>query len=144
MPPIARDFFGYLAPATRAFLALARGDTTTALRLFDALPDTACFGTCVIDDLVHAQLLVARGRLADARARLERPPLGFSPGLLPIEVLRGLERGRVYERLGDREGAIAAYSAVVVAWRGADAELQTYVNEARAALARLSAEKKAS
>src|SRR5881394_671711 len=144
VPPIARDFFGYLAPATRAFLALARGDTTTALRLFDALPDTACFGTCVIDDLVHAQLLVARGRLADARARLERPPLGFSPGLLPIEVLRGLERGRVYERLGDREGAIAAYSAVVVAWRGADAELQTYVNEARAALARLSAEKKAS
>jgi len=142
MPPIARDFFGYLAPASRAFLALARGDTTEALRLFDALPDTACFGACVIDDLVHVQLLVARNRLADARARLERPPVGFSPGLLPIEVLRGLERGRVYERLGDREGAIAGYSLVVNAWRSADPVLKTYVDEARAALARLGGEKR--
>jgi eukaryotic-like serine/threonine-protein kinase len=143
-PPIARDAFGYLAAASHAFLALARGDSTEALRLFDALPDSACFGACTIDDLVHVQLLAARGRLADARRRLERPPVGFSPGLLPIEVLRGLERGRVYERLGDREEAIAGYSLVVEAWRNADPELQTYVDEARAALARLGGEKRPS
>ncbi len=144
VPPIARDVFGYLVPASHAYLALARGDTTEALRLFDALPDTACFGACVIDDLVHVQLLVARNRLADARTRLERPPVGFSPGLLPIEVLHGLERGRVYERLGDREGAIAGYSLVVNAWRNADPELKTYVDEARAALGRLGGEKRPS
>jgi len=143
-PPIARDVFGYLASASHAFLALARGDSAQALRLFDALPDTACFGACVIDDLVHMQLLVARGRFADARARLERPPVGFSPGLLPMEVLRGLERGRVYERLGDRENAIAGYSLVVDAWRNADPELKPYVDEARAALARLGGEKRPS
>jgi len=143
-PPIARDVFGYLASASHAFLALARGDSAEALRLFDALPDTACFGACVIDDLVHVQLLAARGRFADAKARLERPPVGFSPGLLPIEVLRALERGRVYERLGDREGAIAGYSLVVDAWRNADPELKTYVDEARAALLRLGGEKRAS
>jgi len=142
LPVIARDFFGYLAAASHAFLALARGDSTEALRLFDALPDSACFGACVIDDLVHVQLLAARGRFADAKARLDRPPVGFSPGLLPIEVLRGLERGRVYERLGDREGAIAGYSLVVAAWRNPDPELKTYVDEARAALARLGGEKR--
>jgi len=143
VPPIARDVFGYLAASSHAFLALARGDSVEALRLLDALPDTACFGACVIDDLIHVQLLVARGRLADARTRLQRPPVGFSPGLLPVEILRGLERGRVFERLGDREQAIAGYSLVVDAWRNADPELKTYVDEARAGLARLSAEKKA-
>ncbi|HEV8401108.1 MAG TPA: serine/threonine-protein kinase [Gemmatimonadales bacterium] len=144
LPPIARDAFGYVVAATRAFLALARGDSVEALRLFDVRPDTACFGACVIDDLVHVQLLAARGRLADAAARLERPLVGFSPAILPVEVLRGLERGRVNERLGDRERAIAGYSLVVEAWRNADPELRTYVDEARAGLARLGAEKKAS
>ncbi len=144
LPQIARDFFGYIAPAAHAYLALARGDSTEALRLFDALPDTACFGACVIDDLVHVQLLAARGRYVDARTRLERPPVGFSPGLLPVEVLRALERGRVYERLGDREGAMAGYSLVVDAWRNADPELKTYVDEARAALGRLGGEKRSS
>jgi serine/threonine-protein kinase len=140
-PPIVRDFRGYLTAASHAFLALARGDSAEALRLLDALPDTACFGACVIDDLVHVQLLAARGRLADAKTRLERPPVGFSPGLLPVEVLRALERGRVYERLGDRESAIAGYALVARAWRDADPELKAYVDEARAGLARLAGER---
>jgi len=140
LPPVANDARGYLIAATRAFLTLARGDTAEALRLFDERPDTACFTSCLIDDLVHIQLLAARGRLADAAARLERPLLGFAPGLLPVEALRALERGRVYERLGDRERAIAGYSVVAQAWRNPDPDLQPFVSEARAALARLSAE----
>ena len=141
LPPIAREAFGYMVAASRAFLALARGDSAEALRLFDARPDTACFGQCVIDDLVHAQLLAARGRTADAAARLERPPVGFLPTMMPVEVMRALERGRVNERLGNRERAVAGYSAVVAAWRSADPELQPFVAEARAALARLGGEK---
>ena len=128
--------------ATRAYLALARRDSAEALRLFDARPDSACFGACTIDDLVHIQLLAARGHLADAAARLERPLGGFSPGLLPVEVLRALERGRVNERLGNRERALAGYSLVVAAWRNADPELKPYVDEARAGLARLGAEQR--
>ena len=140
-PPIAREFLNYLTAQQRAYLALARGDSAEALRLFDALPDSACFGACHLDDLVHAQLLAARGRLQESAARLERPLGGFVPGILPVEVLRALERGRVNERLGNRDRAIEGYSLVVRAWRNADPELQPYFNEAREALARLSAER---
>ena len=135
-PPIVRDILSYLAAAGRAYLTLTRGDSAAALRAFDALPDSACFGSCPIDQLVHAQLLSARGRAADAAALLERPQVGFTI-LLPTDVLRALERGRVNERLGNRERAVAGYMFVVQAWRNADPELKPYVDEARAALIRL-------
>jgi len=110
------------------------------LRLCDARPDTAGFGGNAIDDLIHAQLLAARGRAAEAAALLDRPPVGFNPGVTPVEVLKALERGRVNERLGNRDRAIDGYSLVVRAWRNPDPELVPYVEEARAALARLSGE----
>jgi serine/threonine-protein kinase len=144
VPPIARDFLNYLGAQQRAYLALARGDSAQALRLFDALPDSACYGACHVDDLVHIQLLAARGRLADAAARLERPLGGFVPGMMPVEVLRELERGRVNERLGNRERAIEGYTKVVRAWRNPDPGLRTFVDEARVALERLSGEKASS
>lgn len=140
-PPIVYDMLGYLATASRAYLALARADSAEALRLFDALPDSACYGVCGIDDLVHARLLAARGRAADAVKLLERPPLGYTP-LLPLDVLRALERGRVHERLGNRDAALEAYGYVAAAWANADPELRPYVNEARAGLARLGGEPK--
>jgi len=144
MPAIALDVLAYLNATNQAYLALARGDSAAALRHFDARPDSACFGGCWIDDLIHVQLLAARGRLADAATRLDRPLGGFVGGIVPFQVLRALERGRVYERLGDREKAIEGYNLVLEAWRNPDPELKTYVDEARAGLARLSAEKKAS
>jgi hypothetical protein len=139
-PPIAREVLAYLAAASRAYLMLARGDSAAALQAFDALPDSACFGGCAIDQLVHIQLLAARGRVADAAALIERPQLGA----WVADVLRALERGRVNERLGNRERAIAGYEFVLEAWRNADPELKPYVDEARAALARLGGEKRPS
>jgi serine/threonine-protein kinase len=139
-PPITREILSYVAVAMRGYAALARGDTTRALALFDSRPDTSCFGSCTIDDLVHIQLLAARGRDAQAAERLERPQLGLSGALLPVEVLRALERGRINERLGNRERAIEGYTLVVQAWRNPDPELQPFVAEARAALQRLNAE----
>jgi len=140
LPPIAKDFFGYAIASQRAYLALAKGDSAEALRLFDASPDTAAFGASGIDDLVHSQLLAARDHVADAAALLDRPPVGFNPAISPVEVLRGLERGRVNERLGNRQRAIEGYSMVVQAWRNPDPELESFVAEARAALERLNAE----
>ncbi len=139
-PPITRDVLVYAAVAVRAYAALARGDSTRALALFDSRPDSSCFGSCTIDDLVHIQLLAARGRNAEAAARLERPQVGFAGAILPVEVMRALERGRINERLGNRERAIEGYSLVLEAWRNPDPALQPYVAEARAALGRLNAE----
>ena len=51
-----------------------------------------------------------------------------------------LERGRVAERLNDRDKAVQCYSFVLDAWRNADPELQPYVTEARDGLARLTGE----
>jgi serine/threonine-protein kinase len=143
-PPIAREILSYVAVTVRAYAALARGDTVRALALFDSRPDTACFNACLIDDLVHIQLLAARHRDTEAAARLERPLLGFSGAALPVDVLRALERGRINERLGNRELAISGYSFVVQAWRNPDPELVPLVNEARAGLARLTAEQRKS
>ena len=138
-PVIVRDILSYLAAASRAYITLARGDSAAALQAFDALPDSSCFGSCPIDEIVHAQLLAARGRVADAARLLERAPIGFTI-LLPTEVLRALELGRLNERLGNRDRAIAGYSFVLQAWRTADPELKPYVDEAHAALTRLNAE----
>jgi len=48
-----------------------------------------------------------------------------------------IERARVFERLGRRADAAAAYAFVADAWRSADLELQPYVRESREGMARL-------
>jgi hypothetical protein len=136
-PPIAKDVVGYLVLVTRAYLTLARGDTTAALRQFIALPDSACFNLCSLDILVRSQLLDARGRAEDALVTLDRHIDGAWTLLVPSEVLRMLERGRLNEKLGHRAAAIAAYAYVVDAWAHADPSLLPYVTEARAGVARL-------
>ncbi|HXH63048.1 MAG TPA: hypothetical protein VNG95_02630, partial [Gemmatimonadales bacterium] len=136
-PAIAKDIVGYLALATRAYQALARGDTTSAVPQFVALPDSACFSICSIDVLVRAELLDARGRPAEALAGLDRHIDGGWAPLVPSEVLRMLERGRLNEKLGHKDAAVAAYAYVADAWAHADPVLMPYVNEARAGVARL-------
>jgi len=137
-----REVLSYVTRSSEAYLSLARGDSTAALRQFEALPDTACFSYCELDALVRVQLLAARGRNRDAATRLERTPgdgdFGF--GITPVRVLWELERGRVRERLGQRDAALAAYAFVAAVWAHADPELKPYVDEARAGLKRLGGE----
>jgi len=138
--PSGREVAGYLTRAVPAYLALARGDSATALRLFEALPDSACLGECELDALVRAQLLSARGRYRDAARRLATAPVLDRTwwAISPTRILWELERGRVAERLGDRDAARSGYAFVVAAWLHPDAALQPYVREARGGLARLS------
>jgi serine/threonine-protein kinase len=134
--PAAAARAGYAAGVGAAYLALAAGDTARALRRFTALPDTLCI-SCGADRLTEARLLAAAGRLREADALLG-PRLARLPQLL--EPLVALERARVREALGDRDGARAAFGFVASVWRRADPVLQPYVEEATAALVRLGAE----
>jgi tRNA A-37 threonylcarbamoyl transferase component Bud32/TolB-like protein len=141
-PPIAKDIVGYMIASASAHLALARGDSAAAVQKFATLPDTACFGLCPLDELVRVQLLEARGRPQDALSWLDRRSGGAFLPALPSDMLQMLVRGRLNERLGHRDEAIAAYTTVSATWARADATLKPYVDEARAGLARLSREAK--
>jgi hypothetical protein len=106
------------------------------LRLFQAIPDTLCFEhwDCHYGKLTEAQLLNALGQPRQAGAILDRwiwkdHNVSF--------VLGTLERGRIAERLGERQKAMDSYQYVADVWRGADPELQPFVVEARNAIARL-------
>jgi eukaryotic-like serine/threonine-protein kinase len=119
-----------------AYLAVARRDTTDALRRFAALRDWPWVPRGYVHRLRYAQLLAARGEDREAAAVLDRvAEVGVAPG--PIEVSWVLERARVNERLGNRERAARDYSYVMDAWRHADPVLQPFVDEARQGVARL-------
>jgi tetratricopeptide (TPR) repeat protein len=97
------------------------------------LPDSVC--PCLYDRITTAHLLAIRGRHVEAAKVLERSaPLRFWD---PFDGPWWLERGRVAEALGQRAKAIEAYRYVANLWRHADPELQLYVREARAGMARL-------
>ena len=129
-----------LGATSGAYLSLARGDSLDALRRLTAMPDTLClaeeFGSnCFYHYLTLAQLLAARGD--DRRASELLDFWRWSAGKTPHFVLATLELGRVSERLGDTRKAAECYGFVTAVWRRPDQELEPYVVEARAGLARL-------
>jgi hypothetical protein len=139
--PGVRAASSYVAAAARAYGALARRDTAAALERLAALPDGGC-PTCYLDRLTLAQLLAERRRDLEAWRILQGDGPAGTVVPLPGEVLWVLLRGRVGERLGERERAIQAYAWVAGMWRNADPVLQPYVREAREGLARLVREKR--
>ena len=60
------------------------------------------------------------------------PELGW-----PVFVRSYLARGRLYEHLGDREKAIAAYQTFLTMWADAEEPLQPQLREARESIARI-------
>jgi len=129
-----KTYWVYLSDVAQAYLALGAHDTSVALHRFEALPDSVC-PSCSLPRLQRAQLLGAVGRLQEANERL---PEGERIFFSPSAVLFALERGRVNERLGERERAARGYQYVFDTWNSADSSLQPYVREAREALVRLS------
>jgi serine/threonine-protein kinase len=125
----------YLYAAAGAYLALVRGDTAGAVRRLQALPATA--GQVWSERLLLARLLAALRRDREALAVLDREFPWAVP--VPSHVWWALERARLAERLREPEKARRWFSYVAKVWRHGDPELQPYVDEAHAALARLSA-----
>lgn len=121
----------YFLGALRAYTALAKGDSAAATKLFDAIPDSII--ALPIDQFIRARL-VARADPKRALDILER----HTPITGLVFTARELERGRLAEKLGDRERAVDAYSFVADMWRNADAKpLRDAVREANDALKRL-------
>ena len=137
--PAARTVGRYASGSAAAYLALARRDTSAALDRFTALSSDAC-PACYLDRLTTAQLLAARGRDAEAWALLRSDHPSFTLSPFPTAVLWVLLRGRVAERLGDRETALRSYAWVAGMWQHADSALAPYASEAREGVARLTAE----
>ncbi|MGH7514388.1 MAG: protein kinase domain-containing protein [Gemmatimonadales bacterium] len=136
--PTARLRARYLHAAATAYLALVRADSSQALRLFQAIPDTLCIVTdCYYQKLTEARVLEALGRTPEAQAVLDRWIWSAAGDQYVLGVL---ELGRIAESMGQREKANQSYQFVVNVWRRADPELQPYVLEARNALARLTRE----
>ncbi|NIM52820.1 MAG: protein kinase [Gemmatimonadales bacterium] len=139
-PPEAVPRREDVARSGRAYLVLARGDTLLALRLFEAIPNWPNRFYSYYEYFTRARLLSRLGRDREAAYLLDHMPFVRRWSPTTDAIVAALERGRVHERLGNREAAIQAYSMVVDAWRNADPPLQPLVEEARSALARLAGE----
>ncbi|HUF35527.1 MAG TPA: serine/threonine-protein kinase [Gemmatimonadales bacterium] len=134
--PVAALRGRYYHAVGTAYLALTRGDSAAAARLLVAIPDTLCLmAPCAHEKILSARLHAARAEYREAAELLDR--WSATGGTTPSAVLAALERGRIAERLGDSATARDRYRFVAEAWRNADAELQPYVTEARAAVERL-------
>jgi len=131
----ARTTQSYFTQYGQAYLLLARHDSAAALRTLIALPDSLCYA-CGSNELTQAQLLEGAHRDRDALAVLSIT--GADVGIYTLMLT--LERGRVAERLGEKEIAVDSYARVAGLWQNGDPFLQPYVKEARAALARLGGE----
>jgi hypothetical protein len=134
-PAARRLRASYDVAAGEAYFDLARGDSSTALRKFLALPDSlAPFG--YVDRWTRARLLEANGRYSEALPLLRERLVGAETA---FDMLMALERGKVAERLGMHNDAVRAYQFVVDAWGRGEPPVQPYVTLARAGLTRLAA-----
>jgi tRNA A-37 threonylcarbamoyl transferase component Bud32/tetratricopeptide (TPR) repeat protein len=140
LPPERRPRQEDAARTARAYLALARGDTLEALRRLENIPNWPQCYYCYDVQLTRARVLSQLGRDREAAELLDHMPFERLYAPASEAVVAALERGRVHERLGNGDAAIKAFSYVVDAWRNADQELQSLVEEARLALERLTGE----
>jgi hypothetical protein len=131
--PTQRAMMQYFSQSSRAYGALARSDSVTALRLFDALPDSVV--TIPLDVFNRARLV----ERSDPQRALKLLVAKSLPDV--IAGARALERARIEERLGQRNQAVADYSHVAELWLNTDSPLlRDARDEARAALQRLDAD----
>jgi eukaryotic-like serine/threonine-protein kinase len=129
----------YDTAVARAYLLLAKHDTTAAMERFRTLPDTLCGGHCVLDAMTWGELLASHGRAAEADSLLQRRFVDVRLNVL--ELLQDIALARAADRADDRVTAVDAYGRIEDFWAHGDPELQPIVSEARTALARLSTDR---
>ncbi|MEE8478210.1 MAG: hypothetical protein V3S19_07550, partial [Gemmatimonadales bacterium] len=137
MMPEDEPITGYAVEAAGAYLALARGDSATALRQFQELPVWP-WGDLYRERLTLGQLLASVGRHGDAITVLEQAPVPRTNRPRPGEIYWILQRGASHEALGDTVEALRAYRFVSNTWHHADESLRPLVDDARQRRDRLS------
>ncbi|HKY96772.1 MAG TPA: protein kinase [Gemmatimonadaceae bacterium] len=123
----------YKAMSARAYLSLARGDTSSALKQFSTLPDTLCIA-CYIDRVTAAQLLIKAGKDDDAYRLLSQR---LNTLISPIEILVAAMRAPLEAKMGRNRDAYYSYKRVADAWTQGDPVIQQYVEDARREMARI-------
>jgi len=124
----------YGVSAARARIALARGDSSTALEFFQQLPDSLLPFTRYFERYDRARVLFARGQFRDAAAVLDAfPPAEYT--LTVSKAVWWIERARVARSLGEQDLARRGYTFVRRAWgKSTDPQIRRYVLEAERAL----------
>ena len=126
-----RAFVGRIA---RAFVALARADSASALRDFLAVPMSTSGGApCAA--LVTSRLLASAGRDGDAARVLDRALPNVVTQLSAPLLMQ--ERALVAERMGDRAKAREWYTRIVAQWADGDTPVHAVRDAAKASLTRL-------
>jgi tetratricopeptide (TPR) repeat protein len=136
-------------PELDALAALDAGDSTRvieAVRRFPSVDSLLAAGAPMVlmRWIARAEVLQRVGDLRRALQLYEvLDPTRFTtiggagdPGLA-LYPRSFLARGRLYEQLGEREKAAAAYSRFLELWKAADPSLQPQLREARAGLGRV-------
>jgi tetratricopeptide (TPR) repeat protein len=135
-------------PVYQALATLERGDTAGAEKIAAQFPrgDTTKTRTGrqgMLDAFVEAEILTVLGDARGAAATYEAidparfNTQGFPDPRWPLYARTFLARGQLYERLGDKGKAEAAYTKFLEIWKEADPKLQPQLQRAREGLARL-------
>ena len=115
-----------LALSLRARMAAAAGDSAKALEMLEHVQWSRIARVSApepMDRLLHADLLAATGRYADALRWYATIGNG-TPQELPLVGFAAIGMARVNERLGDRAAALREYRRVASLWGQADPPLQ--------------------
>ncbi len=135
-------------PELQALVALRRGDTSAAEKFAQSFPTAdslkrAALGMTGMRTIARASVLAELGDLRRATQLYESidpkrfGQTGIPETSWPMYVRSYLARGHLFEQLGERERAVAAYERFLTLWKDAEAPLQPQLREAREALARL-------
>ena len=139
--PSADDLTGLLI-ATGGWASMLEGDTAEGIRQLRAGIDSAANPKSGDDTaILRFQLALALSARAETRAEgIRWLKYAFDTGPAYIIPLTYLALGRAYEAEGARDSATYAYGRFLKLWDKADPSLQGRVQDARDALARLTAE----
>ncbi len=134
VPALQRYIAPYSIASLHAYYQLARGDSASAQKEFDALSDSLI--NVPTDQFIRVRLI----ERSDPKRALELLESKRLTGDI-LSVARELEIGRLAERANDVPRAVDAYAYVAGSWQNSDSEqLKSAVRESRDALKRLDAD----